>query len=157
MPWHEDLGIIWSISPFFPNIVPSYNDIFCPLYLSLLSSLISSDDLHKDYKQDIFGNKSDDEIKAFIYKHLDDASSNSKDFAFGKYLSFINLTTEQKKAFRHALFLQEDDLLRKKVIESLQNRNRAIVNGTQRYLAQCIADKIIIRFITKNILFIVFV
>jgi hypothetical protein len=86
-----------------------------------------------------------------FYKHLDDASSNSKDFAFGKYLSFINLTTEQKKAFRHALFLQEDDLLRKKVIESLQNRNRAIVNGTQRYLAQCI------RFITKNILFIVFV
>jgi hypothetical protein len=54
----------------------------------------------KDYKQDIFGNKSDDEIKAFIYKHLGDASSNSKDFAFGKYLSFINLTTEQKKAFR---------------------------------------------------------
>jgi hypothetical protein len=48
-------------------------------------------DLHKDYKQDIFGNKSDDEIKAFIYKHLGDASSNSKDFAFGKYLSFINL------------------------------------------------------------------
>jgi hypothetical protein len=43
----------------------------------------------EDYKQDIFGNKSDDEIKAFIYKHLDDASSNSKDFAFGKYLSFI--------------------------------------------------------------------
>jgi hypothetical protein len=40
-------------------------------------------DLHKDYKQDIFGNKSDDEIKAFIYKHLGDASSNSKDFAFG--------------------------------------------------------------------------
>jgi hypothetical protein len=24
-------------------------------------------DLHKDYKQDIFGNKSDDEIKAFIF------------------------------------------------------------------------------------------
>jgi hypothetical protein len=38
-------------------------------------------DLHKDYKQDIFGNKSDDEIKAFIFKHLGDASSNSKDFA----------------------------------------------------------------------------
>ena len=97
-------------------------------------------DLHKDYKQDIFGNKSDDEIKAFIYQHLGDASS--KDFAFGKYLSFINLTTEQKKAFRHALFLQQDDPLREKVIQSLQNRNRAIVNGTQRYLAQCIADKI---------------
>jgi hypothetical protein len=32
--------------------------------------------------------------------------------------------------------------LPEKVIQSLQNRNRAIVNGTQRYLAQCIADKI---------------
>ncbi|SMN17265.1 hypothetical protein CRYPA_1204 [uncultured Candidatus Thioglobus sp.] len=98
-------------------------------------------DLHNNYKKEIFGNKSDEEIKQFIYQELDNGI-NSESFAFGKYLSFINLNEEQKKAFRHALFLQDNDLLKQKVINALQNRNRTIVNGTQRYLAQCIADKI---------------
>ncbi|AYQ56296.1 type II-B CRISPR-associated RNA-guided endonuclease Cas9/Csx12 [Bathymodiolus thermophilus thioautotrophic gill symbiont] len=98
-------------------------------------------DLHKNYKTEIFGKKSDAEIKEFIYKRLG-KDIESKDFAFDKYLSFINLGEKDKKAFRHALFLQEGDPLREKVIRALNNRNRAIVNGTQRYLAQCIADKI---------------
>lgn len=117
-------------------------------------------DLHNNYKKEIFGDKSDDEIKVFIYNELDiynelegkkdnGDSKTSKDinkederFNFGKYLSFINLSENQQKAFRHALFLEDSDPLKQKVINSLQNRNRAIVNGTQRYLAQCIADKI---------------
>lgn len=98
-------------------------------------------DLHKNYKEEIFDEKSDDEIKTFIYQELGN-DIESENFAFGKYLSFVNLNENQKKAFRHALFLQDNDPLKQKVINALNNRNRAIVNGTQRYLAQCIADKI---------------
>lgn len=98
-------------------------------------------DLHKNYKNEIFGKKSDNEIKDFIYQKLG-KDTQSENFVFGKYLNFINLDENQKKAFRHALFLQNNDPLRQKVINALNNRNRTIVNGTQRYLAQCIADKI---------------
>ena len=106
-------------------------------------------DLHSSYKKKIFDNKTDEQIKQFIYDELEgknkqstDTDADSDHFTFGRYLSFINLTDNQQKAFRHALFLPDSDPLKQKVVRSLQNRNRAIVNGTQRYMAQCIADKL---------------
>ncbi len=101
-------------------------------------------DLNDEYKQKIFNCTNDDEIREFIYQQLgENAGEVDVDarFCFGAYLSFINLDEKQKIAFRHALFLK-DDPLKCKVIKVLQNRNRTIVNGTQRYMAQCIADKI---------------
>ena len=107
-------------------------------------------DLHEQYKKKIFNTKDDKEIKEFIYKQLEGKNAEVESvkqgdhFIFGRYLSFINLDQDQRKAkaFRHALFLDDTDPLKQKVINALQNRNRAIVNGTQRYLAQCIADKL---------------
>lgn len=110
--------------------------------------LSGSDGLHKNYKNIVFDKKSDDEIKQFIYEQLEGEDAEvgvanvELPFCFGKYLSFVNLNDAQKNAFRHALFLADTDPLKQKVLKSLQNRNRTIVNGTQRYLAQCIADKI---------------
>ena len=104
--------------------------------------------LNTEYKNTIFGTSCDDAIETYIYHHLAGEGataaiiSDNDNFYFGRYLSFINLTEEQKIAFRHALFLADGDPLRQKVIRALQNRNRTIVNGTQRYMAQCIADKL---------------
>jgi len=104
------------------------------------------DDLSKRYKEKIFPGMSDEEIKGFLYEQLEGERASEADadvpFVFGPYLSFINLDEKQQVAFRHALFLRDDDKLKQKVINALQNRNRAIVNGTQRYMAQCVADKI---------------
>ena len=46
-----------------------------------------------------------------------------------------------KRLFRHALFLVGHSL-RKKVIEAIGHRSKAFVNGTQRYFAQVLANKI---------------
>ena len=74
-------------------------------------------DLHSRYKREIFDNKTDEQIKQFIYDELEgknkqstDTDTDSDHFTFGRYLSFINLTDDQQKAFRHALFLP--DLIR---------------------------------------------
>ena len=110
-------------------------------------------DLHIRYKNKIFNDKidreiTDEKIKQFTYDHLEgegatvSEAEEDTNFAFGGYLSFINLTSGQQIAFRHALFLSNDDPLKQKVIKAIKNRNRSIVNGTQRYLAQCIADKL---------------
>jgi len=109
--------------------------------------------LSQDYKNKIFAGKNDAAIALFIYRQLegDEAQIGQADvdahFAFGQYSSFNALGDkqrgdEQQRAFRHALFLQDGDPLKQKVINALKNRNRTIVNGTQRYMAQCIADKI---------------
>lgn len=91
------------------------------------------------YKEKVFGVVDDKVIRQRIETTLE---AEGDDFAFGRYISFINLDEEQQKAFRHALFLPKNHRLRDKVIRAINNRNRAIVNGTQRYLAQCIADKL---------------
>ena len=96
--------------------------------------------LNSSYKRKIFGADNDEQIKNFITSTLWNESEES--FKFGQYQSFINLDDKQQKAFRHALFLEPSNQLRYKVIEAIKNLNRALVNGTQRYMAQCIADTI---------------
>ena len=96
--------------------------------------------LAQNYKKNIFKNLADDAaITRWIVEKIDDDESE-EDFKFGKYRSFINLNNDEQKAFRHALFLNRDNPLRKKVLAAIDNRNRTFVNGTQRYFAQAIAD-----------------
>ena len=81
-----------------------------------------------------------DQIENWITKEIDNGSSEG--FKFGRYRSFINLTTDQQKAFRHALFLPKEHPLRDKVINAIDNKNRTLVNGTQRYFAEVLANNL---------------
>ena len=108
--------------------------------------------LDKDYKKTLFGHKTNDQIKEWIITTIwEEKDSEGKpipvkdftyegdQFKFGSYRSFINLTADEQKAFRHALFLVGVGL-RDKVINAIDNRNRALVNGTQRYFAEVLAN-----------------
>ena len=97
-------------------------------------------DLNDKYKQAVFEKTDDDQIENWITKEIDNGSS--EDFKFGRYRSFINLTTDQQKAFRHALFLPKEHPLRDKVINAIDNKNRTLVNGTQRYFAEVLANNL---------------
>ncbi len=149
----DDLGDCGEIDHIIPqaSVYGTLNDEANLIYVSERANKEKRNkekflaDLNDEYKQKIFNCTIDDEIKEFIYQQLEGENAGEVDvdarFCFGAYLSFINLDEKQKIAFRHALFLK-DDPLKRKVINALQNRNRTIVNGTQRYMAQCIADKI---------------
>ena len=93
------------------------------------------DNLHKEYKESIFNGKNDNEIKDWIIEKIWDEDKNK--FKFGEYKNFLNLSFEEQKAFRHALFVKE---LREKVINVINNRNRTFVNGTQRYFTEVLAN-----------------
>jgi CRISPR system subtype II-B RNA-guided endonuclease Cas9/Csx12 len=96
-------------------------------------------DLNQSYKNKIFENKNDQEIKKFIYDEIWD--EENKSFKFGRYKNFVNLTKEERIAFKHSLFLEDNDILRNEVVKAINNINRALVNGTQRYVAEVIANK----------------
>ncbi len=98
------------------------------------------DDLSTEYKETVFPGYSNQQIKDWIKNQIDDGSS--KDFKFGSYRSFINLNPDQQKAFRHALFLKKEDQLREKVIDAINHLNQTLVNGTQRYFAEVLANKL---------------
>ena len=110
------------------------------------------DNLNSTYKNEVFDETDNDKITEFIYRTLigcdqdneEERTKNleEKTFIFGQYHNFSNREDDEQKSFRHALFLPEGDPLRNMVINEINNRNRAIVNGTQRYLAQIIADKL---------------
>lgn len=59
------------------------------------------------------------------------------------YKTFSVLSAEQQKAFRYALFLPNDNEAYKKVAEWLRTDQSARVNGTQKYLAKKIQEKLI--------------
>ena len=99
--------------------------------------MLSLSDLSPAYKQSIFPGMIDDEIAGGIRATIGDGSGER--FLFGEYRNFRNLDADEQKAFRHALFLTGDPL-QEKVIRAIDNRNRAFVNGTQRYFAEVIAN-----------------
>ena len=100
----------------------------------------SLQDLNKDYKAKQFGqSKTDQDIEKWIIEQIGDAGG--EEFKFDKYLSFINLNPDEQKAFRHALFLKGHPL-RKKVIKAIDHRTRTLVNGTQRYFAEILANNL---------------
>ena len=102
----------------------------------------SLSDLNKEYKNTLFQSKiegqiTDEKIKNWIKETIE--GRGNKSFKFGEYRTFINLKPDEQIAFQHALFLK-DDPLREKVIQAIDNRNRAFVNGTQRYFAEVLAN-----------------
>ena len=102
-----------------------------------------------NYKLEQFGTVNDAQIENFIKITLWD-DENQK-FKFGNYRSFINLSDNEQKAFRHALFLNNENPLKKEVIKALNNRNRTFVNGTQRYFAQVLANAFYLRAKRENL------
>ena len=93
--------------------------------------------LMSQYKQSVFETADDEKIEQWIIDKIGDGDGD--DFKFGKYRSFINLDSDEQKAFRHALFLTGHPL-REKVIAAINNKSRALVNGTQRYFAEVLAN-----------------
>ena len=109
---------------------------------------VSLSDLSDKYKKSLFpGKNSDNEIKKWIIDQIGDGSDEK--FKFGPYRSFINLTPDQQKAFRHALFLVGEPI-RNKVIDAISNRTRAFVNGTQRYFAEVLANNLYKKLLDYN-------
>ena len=96
--------------------------------------------LHDDYKQKQFETTNNTKITGWIEEQI--GNGQGELFKFGPYRSFINLTADQQKAFRHALFLEENHSLRKKVINAIDNRTKTFVNGTQRYFAEVLANNL---------------
>jgi ribonuclease HII len=58
------------------------------------------------------------------------------------FKTFSVLSAEQQKAFRYALFLPSDNEAYKKVIDWLRTDQSTMVNGTQKYLAKKIQEKL---------------
>ena len=106
---------------------------------------LSLKDLKPEYKKSVFNGKTDKEVEEWIIKTI---GNGEEEFKFGKYYNFMNLSSDEQKAFRHALFLNHP--LRDKVIQSIDNRNRTLVNGTQRYFAEVLANKLYKKILYHN-------
>lgn len=100
----------------------------------------SLNELKDQYKEKQFGTTNDTEITEKIVEKI--WNEDKQEFKFGSYRSFINLNNDEQKAFRHALFLKNSHLLKQEVLSAISNRNRTIVNGTQRYFAECLANSL---------------
>ncbi|QUE30581.1 type II-B CRISPR-associated RNA-guided endonuclease Cas9/Csx12 [Francisella philomiragia] len=106
-------------------------------------------DLKPNYKSKQFGTTDNSQIEKYIAEKIWDAEK--QDFKFGNYRSFINLTPEEQIAFRHALFLADENPIKQAVIKAIDNRNRTFVNGTQRYFAEVLANNIYLRAKKENL------
>ncbi len=100
--------------------------------------VLTLSDLDKAYLIEQFGSDDVASITLLIEQQLWD--KDREGFAFGAYRQFIALDIVTRTAFRHALFLPADNPLRKLVINAIVHRNKSRVNGTQRYMAQLLAD-----------------
>ena len=69
------------------------------------------------------------------------------------YKAFSVLSAEQQKAFRYALFLSSDNEAYKKVVDWLRTDQSARVNGTQKYLAKKIQEKLTKMLPSKHLSF----
>ena len=121
---NDETNLIWASGP------GNQHKTNKPLSLANLGS---------EYKNKVFDNKSDEEIKNWVIDQIGEGSG--EDFKFGKYRNFRNLTENQQKVFRHALFLVGEPI-QIKVLNAINNRNRALVNGTQRYFSEVVANEI---------------
>lgn len=99
---------------------------------------LTLDDLSPEYLQCQFGTKNVEEIERIIVNRLQGEDEDT--FSFGRYSQFIALSEPLQIAFRHALFLPIEHPLRQLVIKTILHSNKNRVNGTQRYMAQLLAD-----------------
>ncbi|MGR5302217.1 hypothetical protein [Vibrio alfacsensis] len=95
-------------------------------------------DLSSTYLHQQFGTDNVSAIERMIVERLQ--SDVEGQFSFGRYSQFVALNHDNQVAFRHALFLAPEHPLRQQVINAIQHRNKSRVNGTQRYMAQLLAD-----------------
>ena len=93
--------------------------------------------LHNKYKQKLFGTTDHQKIMKWIEEQI--GHGKGEDFKFGKYTNLINLTSDEQRAFRHALFLTDHEL-HQKVIDAISSRSKTFVNGTQPHFAQVLAN-----------------
>ena len=109
-------------------------------------------DLDKKYLQSLFNTTDIGEIRTKIRKDLgienygEENQPHIKEIVkdiplFRNFTNFLRLTPEQQVAFRHALFLEENDLAKELVRRVLQTSDKARVNGTQRYFAALVAQE----------------
>lgn len=101
-------------------------------------SILTLADLAPAYLKRQFGT---DDIQAITQQIEHQLWAEDKErFAFGHYRQFIALDEATQVAFRHALFLAAEHPLRAMVLDAMGHRHKAKVNGTQRYMAQLLAD-----------------
>ena len=141
----DDDGEIDHIIPRSHNYWGTLNDEANLIYTSRQDnhakdkSEYSLANLSDVYKQMQFNCNDDDDICDWITEQIWD--DDTQRFKFGKYSNFRNLSLDQRKAFRHALFLVGNDL-REQVIQAINHRTKTIVNGTQRYFAEVLANEL---------------
>lgn len=80
------------------------------------------------------------DIKAPITKEEIEKIINS--ISKNSYKTFTALTLDQQKAFKYALFLDKDNEAYQKVVNWLRTDQSSRVNGTQKYLAKKIQEKL---------------
>ena len=95
-------------------------------------------DLNPNYLKVQFGTTDMAAITQQIEQKL--WTEDKQAFVFGEYRQFMALDTPTQNAFRHALFLPEHHALKSMVIDAINHRKKTKVNGTQRYMAQLLAD-----------------
>lgn len=101
---------------------------------------LTLDDLTDVYLEKQFPKQGNN--RTAIQKEIEQRLTGEREdiFSFGRYRQFRALTPENQVAFRHALFLPADHPLRALVISTLQHHSKSRVNGTQRFMAQLLAD-----------------
>lgn len=100
------------------------------------------DDLHENYKKDIFkkcGVTNEIELKSFINDTL-----NSIDM--DKYTNYKNLKAKEQIAFRHALFMPDESFFKIALELLKKDKRKTSTNGTQKRLARLIVK----HAMTKN-------
>lgn len=114
-----------------------------------MSRQLTLADLSPAYLVKQFGTTDINDIERQISQTIQ--SDSGEEFKFGRYRQFIALSPQAQKAFRHALFLPSAHPLRQQVIDAMSHSSKTKVNGTQRYMAQLIADILLQKAALKDL------
>lgn len=114
-----------------------------------MSRQLMLSDLSPVYLVKQFGTSDVSDIERQIVQTIQ--SETGEAFKFGRYRQFVALSPEAQKAFRHALFLSSAHPLRRQVIDAISHSSKTKVNGTQRYMAQLIADILLQKAASKGL------
>jgi CRISPR system subtype II-B RNA-guided endonuclease Cas9/Csx12 len=97
--------------------------------------ILDIDDLHKNYLVKVFGTENISAIKEQILNVWDRVKKDrSMNLA-----AFHSFKEEERNAIRHILFMPT---MRDEALRELDFKNKTKVNGIQKYLAQCISEKL---------------
>jgi len=94
------------------------------------------ENISKKHLKEIFNTDDIEKIKEFISKHIFEIDES-------KYTNFNNLSTNQKKAFRYALFMNHSSKEFQKAKRLLKlDKIKLISNGTQKRFARLLYEKL---------------